>query len=155
MSARARVVSFGQAAAGDDAVGLAVLEALRDRDLPLDIELCGAVAPADLIDLLDPKTRTVLVDAVLGDRPGDVADVDPRDLDSRSASRLSSHGIGVAQAIALAGVLHGVEYAAAIRIVAVTIEMPDRPRHGLSPEVAAAVPRAADRVLDLLGVNRA
>jgi hydrogenase maturation protease len=151
----ARVIGLGQAAGGDDGVGLAVLDELRERSLSADIELRAAAGPGALIDLLDGKARTILVDAVLGENPGEVIEIGPRDLDSRSASRLSSHGLGAAQAIDLARVLHGGAEAAAIRIVAVTIARPEHARYGLSPEVAAAVPRAADRVLDLLGVAHA
>jgi hydrogenase maturation protease len=65
-------------------------------------------------------------------------------------SGVSSHGIGVADALALAGALGHDVSMAALRIVAVAIARPAGRRAGLSPEVAAAVPGAAERVLGIL-----
>ena len=42
MSMRARIIGLGQAAAGDDGVGLAVLEWLQARGVPPDIEVVRA-----------------------------------------------------------------------------------------------------------------
>ena len=75
----------------------------------------------------------------------------PEDLSQSAPQPASSHGISAAQAIELAGALSPNGAPPRIRVVAVTIGRPDRYRTGLSPEVAAAVPEAADRVLSLLG----
>ena len=47
---RARVIGLGQAAAGDDGVGLAVLDALRARGVPADVELVRATEDVALGD---------------------------------------------------------------------------------------------------------
>jgi hydrogenase nickel incorporation protein HypA/HybF len=143
-------VGLGQGAAGDDGVGLAVLHALEERAHPDDVELLWLPEPSALLPLLDTPVPVVLVDAVLGARPGEVLVLDPEDLAAKTPKRLSSHGLGVGEAIRLARALAGDRALPESRIVAVTIARPERYARGLSPEVAAAVPNAVDRVLALL-----
>jgi hydrogenase maturation protease len=63
---------------------------------------------------------------------------------------VSTHGLGVAQAIALARAVAPDAVAPAIRIVGITIAPPARYVQALSPVVTAAVGRAADRVRALV-----
>jgi len=147
---RARVIGLGQAAAGDDGIGLAVLDALRTTALPGDVELVAAPDASALLDLLGGADAVVLVDAVLGGSPGDVLDLAPEDLAQRGAPTFSTHGLSVPQAIELAQVL-GDGPPVALRIVGVVVERPNAPRVGLSPAAAAAVPAAAARVRALVG----
>jgi len=147
---RARVIGLGQPAAGDDGVGLAVLDALRGTPLPRDVELVAAPDASALVDLLAGADSVVLVDAVLGGTPGAVLDLAPEDLARRGAPTFSTHGISVPQAIELAQVL-GDGPPPALRIVGVVVERPSAPGVGLSPAAAAAVPAAAARVRALLG----
>jgi hydrogenase maturation protease len=144
-----RVIALGQAAAGDDGVGFAVLEELRRRTLPAEMELVRAHEASALAPLLETRATVVLVDAVVGARPGEVLQLDGDDLASRGLQSVSSHGIGVAAIIELARLLAPSRVGPRVRIVAVAIARPDHFRVGLSPIVAAAVPRAADMVLEL------
>lgn len=151
---RARVIGLGRSSGGDDGVGLAVLAALRKGGVPDGVELHETAEPGELVWLLASGAPVLLVDAVLGSPAGEVVDLGPEDLAAGAALRVSSHGLGIADAIGLARVLNDGDGLPAIGIVAVTITRPDRSQHGLSPEVAAAVPRAAERVLSLLEVDR-
>jgi hydrogenase maturation protease len=148
---RARVIGLGQAAAGDDGVGLVVLDALRARGVPADVDLVCAAEEATLVSLLETSLPVVLVDAVLGTPPGEVLDLAPADLIRRGPRAVSTHGLGVPDAIALARTLAPDAVPRSVRVVAVTIERPAGYAHGLSPQVAAAVPRAVERVLGLVG----
>lgn len=143
---RARIIGLGQRVAGDDGVGLAVLDALRARGVPAGVEIMQAPEASDLVPLLQTPATVVVVDAVLGAPPGVVLQLTPRELAASASSPVSTHGMGVAQAIALAGALSEL-ISPTIRVVAVTIARPDGYRCGLSPAVAAAVPAAVDRVL--------
>ena len=147
---RARVIALGQEAAGDDGVGLAVLAALREHRLPPDVELARAAEESALIALLETDASVILVDAVAAGRPGEVVELVPGDLEVGARGRLSTHGIGVLPAIELARLL-GDRFTPSIRIVAVAVARPTGYGRQLSPAVAAAVPRAVDRVLALLG----
>ena len=151
MTVRARVIALGQAAAGDDGVGFAVLEALRQRGTPEGVELLQAADASAIISLLETSAPVVLVDAALGPPPGDVLELSPDELSDQGLHPVSSHGMGLAQAVELAAVLAPERVSRSIRVVAVAIARPDRYRHGLSPAIAAAVPRAAERVLALIG----
>ncbi|KYF91531.1 hydrogenase expression/formation protein hupD [Sorangium cellulosum] len=153
----ARIIGLGQRAAGDDAAGLAVLEALRRQGLPGDAELVEARDASALVSLLQTPATVVVVDAVLASPSGEVLDLSLSDLAAGAPVPVSTHGLGVAQAIELARIAAPDRLSPDIRIVGVSIGRPCHPEPralaelGLSPEVAAAVPRAVARVLSFLG----
>lgn len=147
---RAKVIGIGQPAAGDDGVGGAVLDALRRLPLPSGVVLSDARDPSAIIDLIEPSTPVVIVDAVLGHPVGEVLSLGVEDLAPRASRRVSSHGLSVPEAVALARTLGEEGSVAPIHIVAVTIDRPLGAQHGLSPAVATAVPRAVERVLQWL-----
>jgi hydrogenase maturation protease len=147
---RARVIALGQEAAGDDGVALAVLGRLRERRLPDEVELVQAHEESALILLLETDLPVILVDAVIAGTPGEILELGPDDLATHAACPVSTHGIGVFQVIELARVLSD-RISPSIRIVGVSVARPPRYERRLSQHVAAAVPRAADRVLALLG----
>ena len=150
MRTRARIIGLGQAAAGDDGVGLAVLEWLQARGVPPDIEVVRASDDSALVHLLDTDVPVVLVDAVLQRPTGEVLELTAEELATRHLVPITTHGMGVGQAIALARLLAG-GISPSIRIVAVSIARPRRYHQHLSARVAAAVPHAARRVLALAG----
>lgn len=147
----ARVIGLGQAAAGDDGVGVAVVRALRGRGLPIGVEVHNLSDPSALVALLDANVPVVIVDAVLGLPPGEVVELTPDELATRAPLRVSSHGLGITEAIELARVLNVGKDLPVVRIVAVTIARPHGYSCGLSPEVQAAVPVAAERILAIAG----
>lgn len=146
---RVRVIALGQAAAGDDGVGLAVLDALRERGVPADVECLRAPEDVALVSLLETRAPVVLVDAVLDAPAGRVLVLSPADLAAHGRA-VSTHGIGVAEALELARTLAPDAISPSVRVVAVTIERPVRYEPRLSAAVAAAVPHAVERVLDLV-----
>jgi hydrogenase maturation protease len=132
------VVGLGQPAAGDDGVGLVVAQTLVGRGL----EVRESTDATVLLALLEARRRVVLVDAVIAGPPGAVLQLDAGALASGRAP-LSSHGLGVVEALALARTLYGTDLAADVAIVGISISPPAGPRAGLSPAVAAAVEPAA------------
>jgi hydrogenase maturation protease len=148
---RARVIGLGQAAAGDDGVGLVVLERLRERGVPEGVELVRASDDTALVPLLETTVPVVLIDAVLATPPGEVMELAPADLARHGGGAVSTHGMGVPEAVELAHVLTPDAVSPSIRVVAVTIARPARYEQRLSPAVAAAVPRAVEHVLALVG----
>lgn len=148
---RARVIGLGQAAAGDDGVGLAILDRLRERGVPAGVELVDASDDIAVVSLLETSAPVVLVDAFIGTPPGEVLELTPEQLAGRGLRPVSTHGMGVRQAIDLARALAPERICDSIRIVAVTIGRPRRYEQRLSPDVAAAVPAAVNRVLGLVG----
>jgi hydrogenase maturation protease len=151
---RARVIGLGQPAAGDDGAGVAVVRALREGGLPRDVEALDSPDPSALVTLLERGVATIVVDAVLGAPAGQVLELTIESLAPRMSRSVSSHGIGLAEALGLAQVLSGAD-PRDVRIVAITIGRPAGYDGRLSPDVAAAVPCAAAAVLRLLGTGPA
>jgi hydrogenase maturation protease len=93
----------------------------------------------------------VLVDAVVGGgAPGSVVRITAEALGS-APQPLSSHGLGVAEALELASTLYGAAISERVEIVGVAIARPAGATFGLSPAVAAAVEPAAALAASLAG----
>jgi hydrogenase maturation protease len=146
----ARIIGVGQQWAGDDGVGIAVIRKLREMGVA-SLNLVEAAEPTQLITLLtDGADPVVLVDAVLDEGPaGRVLLIDAQRQDPHSRHLLSTHGVGVTEAIELARIAHPDRFAQRIFIVGITIQSAGRSSRDLSPAVADAVPRAAARVSEL------
>ncbi|NVB78351.1 MAG: hydrogenase maturation protease [Kofleriaceae bacterium] len=149
----ARVIGLGARAAGDDGVGLVIVDALRTL-APPDVELLQVPEPSAAIPLLAASGPVVIVDAVLvaGGEPGQVIELEADSL-PHDVHAVSTHGLGLARAVAIARLLAG-SIAPPIRVVGVTIDLPAAPALGLSATVQAAVPRAVASVLRTLAHAR-
>ncbi len=135
------VVGIGEDAAGDDGVGLAIARRLAARGLDVRVRADASI----VLELLAAGSRLVIVDAVVnGGPPGTVLRLDAEDLAS-GPTPLSSHGLGLAEALTLARALYG---PVQVAIVGVAIEPPSA-RLGLSPAVEAAIEPAATLVATL------
>jgi hydrogenase maturation protease len=141
-AASAIIVGIGQLAAGDDGVGLAVARVLAARGLPVRETADASI----LLALLEAGHRVVVVDAVAGGGPpGSVLQLDTAALGpgAQGPALLSSHGLGVAEAIALARMLYGDRAVANLAIVGIAIDRPAVHAIGLSAPVAEAIGPAA------------
>jgi hydrogenase maturation protease len=137
-----RVVGLG-APVGDDAVGFAVARELVRRG----IDARELAEPSALVPILQ-SGPVIVVDALLSSGPpGRVVRLSAEELATRDERPLSTHGVGVAQAIALARALGA---SPDVVLVGVTISRAVN-QEPLSPEVARAVPEAVNVVLGELG----
>jgi hydrogenase maturation protease len=109
---RLRVIGFGSFDAGDDAVGPLAVRAAKEQaettgGLP-GVEFVEAGPGIDVVDLLEGVDAVILVDAVRvpeGEgRPGRLVrlEVGPEGLPSELRTSMSSHGIGLAEGLAIA-----------------------------------------------------
>ncbi len=153
-AARRRVVvlGLGNEDRGDDAVGLLVARRLG-AELPAEIEVVESDGdPARLLDLWQGADLAVAVDAVVsGGEAGALHrhDATHEALPSGLAT-LSSHGLGLAQAIELGRALGRLP----ARLVVIGVEAAQlAPGGGLTPAVADAIARAVDLVRRELGVE--
>jgi hydrogenase maturation protease len=151
------VIGIGQPLGGDDAVGLAVAERLRTEG----IQAWTVTDGAELATALAGAERAVIIDAVAGGGPaGSVLHLRGDELCGLAgAVPVSSHGLSVADAVALARALGGASEA---HLIGVAIEprawgatslgagVSPGATTSLSAEVAAAVETAAARVRALL-----
>ena len=143
-----RVIGLGQRVAGDDGVGLCVLDAL-EQDPPAGVELCRVADAAQLVELVQGAERVVVVDAaVAAGPPGTVRTLDAAALADSALAPVSTHGVGVGQALELATVLPG-GVLPPIVSVAIAIDRPSGYSTELSGPVRAAVALAATKVRDL------
>ena len=143
---RLKVIGVGNAWRGDDAVGLLVARRLReDPLLQAEIVECRGTVTA-VREAWKDSAGVIVVDAVVsGSRPGAIHRFNalgagvPAEL-SRSPS---SHGWGVAEALALGQVLHELPP----WLIIYGIEGQNfGPGQEVSQEVAGAIPEAARRI---------
>lgn len=142
---RVRVIGVGSGF-GDDAAGLAVADRLAGCERPALVTVARCERPLpDLLDALDGVDAIVLVDATRGGGPaGTVRRLQAGEI--AGAAPASSHGFGVARALALARALGS----AVARVEWIGIEVGGvRPGDPLSREVEAALPGAAAAALAL------
>ena len=153
---RVRVIACGNPQAGDDALGLVAAEAVRRR-VPDDVEVVEAGPATRVLELLDETAVAIVVDAVRapdGDRaPGTLVrtEGDGDGLPAELRGSLSSHGLGLAEAIGLAAALghaprvifHGIEAAG--------VEMGSP----ISDAVTAAIPALLEAILADVTLARA
>ena len=148
---RGRIIGIGQDAAGDDGIGIAVARRLSKMDLPDGVEVVERAEPSAIIaQIIDGAERVVLVDAIVdGGAAGRVVQVDPSRADASNKRPLSTHGVGLLEAIELARTLNEDAMPQRIAIVGITIEQPTRHAVELSAPVAEAVLPAAELALRL------
>ena len=142
-----RIVGVGEPTAGDDAVGVRVIERLRALGPPPGVELYALRDPSELATLLAGADRVVVIDAMLDpEHAGSVRLVEPHELGA-TAQPISSHGVDTLTAIAIARTLAGDGAFPEVRLLAIAITQPARFVMELSPAATAAVDTAAQRVL--------
>jgi len=158
---RTLIVGLGNPILGDDGIGIVVAEAVQQR------LLCGAVAASSgvddagvevdtecvgglrLMERLIGYDRAIIIDAICtgSHAPGSVLRLAVDDLPTQHSS--SAHDATLATALQLALAM-GLKVPAKITIIAVEAGyVLDFDEH-LTPAVAAAVPVAAEAVLDCL-----
>lgn len=138
------VIGIGNELRRDDGVGLTVAQRIAERNLP-DVRVVNGISePAALLDVWSGVPRVVVVDAVSGPgaAPGRIRRWAGPDLESTAV--VSSHALGLAQAFALAQALARTPD----ELVVFTVDVADT-NHGIgiTPAVAAAVPRLVDLIV--------
>ncbi|WP_158888143.1 hydrogenase maturation protease [Amycolatopsis anabasis] len=148
-TARAVVIGVGNEYRHDDGIGIAVVDELRERDLPGVRVLVSDGEPAALLDAWTGVELAIVVDAVLCEpsTPGRIwrSIVDGL---TPSAGAASSHALGIPDALRLGEALGRVPG----ELVVFAVEAADLDLGvGLSPPVSAALPEVIRAVLAELG----
>jgi hydrogenase maturation protease len=142
-----RIVGIGEPMAGDDAVGIRVIERLRELGAPAGATLHALRDPSELATLLGDTTRVMVVDAVLDpERAGQVELMRAGDIVGKKNRPISSHGVDALTALEIGRVL---ATGAFPEVSFVTIAI-DRPRvlgAEVTEKAAAAVEVAARLVM--------
>lgn len=148
-----RIIFVGNSLAGDDGVGLHLLERIRRTDIPPGIELVeGATTGIALLEHLLDVQRVVIVDAVASaGPPGIVVRLDPAELqDPGRCSLVSCHDLGVETTLELARRLYPARLARDIVILGVTAHPATHFDTSLSPPVQAALPELERELMTLI-----
>ena len=139
----------------DDGVGIRIGRVLMALPLPADVRV--ELAPHlgfDLLDVVAGADRIVLVDAMsTGRPPGVCVSMEGRAIERYGAGASLSHSIGIAELMELAHKLAPERPTATLCFVGVEgVAFTDFGTE-LSPEVAAAIPKAVDAVLRAIGAS--
>lgn len=145
------VVGLGNPILGDDAVGLRVAQALKDRVAP-GIEVVEAsIAGLDFLELLSGVDRAIIIDAIQteGGRPGEIYRLEPG---SFRATRHATtpHDVNFATALELGRRL-SLPIPKSIVIFGIEACQVDTLSEECTPEVEEAVPRCVEMVIKELG----
>ena len=144
------VIGLGNPLMGDDALGILVLERLRDEwDLPDDVHLVdGGTWGLSLLPEVEDATRVLFVDAVRCGAPaGSLVVLCDDQIPARLSTKLSPHQVDLREVVALARLRDRVPP----RMVVMGIE-PARLELGepLSHEVAPMVEPLLDMIVEAL-----
>lgn len=144
------VLGVGNLLLRDEGVGVHVISALRDRELPPDVELWdGGTASFNLLDTLSSRRQVIIIDAVrTGSKPGTIFRFTPKDISASGEQLTSLHQVGLLETLNLAEHLPD---SAPDEVVILGIE-PKEIGWGLelSAEVEAAVPKVIELVIEEL-----
>ena len=149
------VFGCGNTLFGDDGLGPAVIEALKqDKDLPADVALLdvGTSIRPLLFDLIlsdKHPQMVIIVDATTqsGRKPGEVFEIDVDEVDSKKIADFSMHQFPTTN------LLKELKDATDIDlriIVAQTAYVPDKMDETLSPEIKAAIPQIVQKIKQLI-----
>lgn len=140
------VVGVGARSRGDDAVGITVASALASLGLAV-VDVVEQASPMDLVPMLHVRDVVVIVDAMMsGAVPGTVLVLDEIPPGPGFGNR-GTHGVGVVQAVHLAGTLGTLPR----QLWFVGVEVAQAGYgEALSAAAGSAVPRAVDEVKRLL-----
>jgi hydrogenase maturation protease len=149
------VIGLGNPILGDDGVGWQIAQqAQQQSDFPPDIEVdCLALGGISLMERLIGYERAILIDALVTHKNpiGSVLCFPLSQLPNRALGHMSSsHDTTLQNALTMGRDL-GAQLPDEITIIAVEAQDIFDFSEQLSPEVAAAVPKAVQIVMDLLG----
>ena len=141
-----RIIGIGNPLMGDDGLGIASIELLRQQPLPPQVELLdGGCGGLSLLPLLTECRRAIIIDAAdFGATPGSVKILTAADLDliPPQAARPSSHQPGLAE------VLHFIKTLKQLpQLSLIFMQVADcRQKFGLSAQVQAAMPLLIEEI---------
>jgi len=148
----ALIVCIGNDLVADDGAGQAVHARLEAISLAAGTRLVFlGLGGIDLLEVMNGEDLLVVIDAVqLGAAPGFVHVLDWQAIPALGPRPVSGHGIGIREAIEVGRRLYPERIPTNIYLIGIEGKCFNQLGQRLSPEVAAAVPRAVDQLLRLL-----
>jgi len=140
------VVGIGNTIAGDDGVGVLIVERLRQRWIETG-EVLVAILPGDLFsvsDFLGEAEEFLFIDAIAGDNPGEIRVL----ASAQRAFAASLHQTDIGTVMEALRKLEMADPFPAWQVWGITIEPPEKLGEGLSPEIAAAADQLEARIIE-------
>jgi hydrogenase maturation protease len=147
------ILGLGNPLLGDDAIGLLVVDCLRQRlqgrdDVDVQEDEAGGLR---LMERLTGYERAIIVDAIVsGGTPGTIRRMDSGELPTQRTA--IAHGIDLPRALELGQAL-GLAMPRQVRVVAIEAASVLEFRNDMTPAVAAALEPAVATVLEELGAT--
>lgn len=138
------VLGLGNDLLGDDGIGLLAAEALRGQEGPGVSIRTSVQAGLYLLESLQGFEDAIVIDSVLGDRPGWVREL--RGADLHEVSVPSAHYVGLPEALAIAR-SSGLSVPRRLRIFGVEIGVSQEIGSTPSADVMASLPKVTDAVI--------
>ncbi|MCU0800117.1 MAG: hydrogenase maturation protease [Candidatus Thermoplasmatota archaeon] len=145
------IVGIGNPILGDDAVGIHVVRALKEKGVGPDMVIEEAYTGGmNLLDLIIGYDRAILVDSISipEKEVGDVLVMDPRKMGSSHSA--NPHDVSFTEALELVQRMGAEGIPKEIALVAVNIEPSFDFSATLSPGVKGAIPKAISEINRLL-----
>ncbi len=141
-----RIIGVGNLLLRDEGVGVHLIEYLKNRSLPPDVELVDAAAGGfDLLEYIEGAEKVVIVDAIKAEgEPGAVYKFKPGDFQTDAVTTTSLHDV------ALKDIFHILELKKALPEVTIFGVQPKEIALSaeLSPAIKNLLPRLADLVVE-------
>jgi hydrogenase maturation protease len=140
------ILGVGNILLGDEGVGVRTIEAMKDRELPDNVELLdGGTASIDILEYIKYREKVIIIDAVQGGgKPGTIYRFTPDDIQTRKPIYTSLHQVGILEALSTLKYTGGTPED--ITIYGIEPESLE-PSLELSPEIATIIPRVIELVL--------
>jgi len=145
------ILGVGNPLCGDDGLGIAAVQILKERELPSDVFVEAAHTPGwELPNWLDGWSSVVIIDAVrMGKQPGEWHRFSPEEVRMLIEDEiLSLHQPGLAAGLELAEALNILpEKLTLYGVEPANTDMDE----GLSPEVTQILPNLINHIMDDIG----
>ncbi|MDD4874575.1 MAG: HyaD/HybD family hydrogenase maturation endopeptidase [Dehalococcoidales bacterium] len=146
------VIGVGNLLLKDEGVGIHVVQALQEINLPQDVKIIDGGTAPDLIAYTEAGDKLIIIDAAkAGGKPGTVYCFQPQDLATENGNFVSVHELGVVQNLKLMALMGNEPK----EIVVIGVE-PKEIGWGieLSPELQRVIPKIVKVVLKQIDMEQ-
>ena len=142
------ILGVGNILLGDEGIGVRVIEAMQEMDLPDGVELIdGGTASIDVLEFLKNREKVIIIDALQGGggEPGTIYRFTPSDIRVKKPVYTSLHQVGLLEALTTLeytgeSVKNVIIYGVEVEKLGWSLD--------LSPEISSIVPRLIEMVLE-------
>ena len=145
------VIGVGNLLLEDEGIGIHIVKALQEMNLPPDVQIIDGGTSPDLIAYTEAGDKLIIIDAAkAGGEPGTVYRFLPKDLSGKNGTLVSAHELGVEQNLKLMSLMGNEPR----EIVIIGIEPKEMEwRTELSTDLQQKVPEIIRVILEEIGTG--